>query len=228
MRAIFPCAKHRSPFGNGPLRRAETQGNPDFGDDYPDTIRGDSQVATRAGETGMAARYALALFELADEQQKLDAVADDLKAFAAAIDENEELRRMMASPVIGRAVQGQVIGEILKRSQADDLTQRFICVAAENRRLYALSGIIKAYIAELAKRRGEVAAEVTSARALSEEQSRAVEDALQKVEGRNVTLSLKVDPQLIGGMVVKVGSRMVDSSLRTQIDRMKLVMKGAG
>ena len=134
----------------------------------------------------------------------------------------------MASPVIGRAVQGQVIGEILKRSQADDLTQRFICVAAENRRLYALSGIIKAYIAELAKRRGEVAAEVTSARALSEEQSRAVEDALQKVEGRNVTLSLKVDPQLIGGMVVKVGSRMVDSSLRTQIDRMKLVMKGAG
>ena len=176
----------------------------------------------------MAARYALALFELADEQRKLDAVADDLKALDAAIDKNEDLRRMMASPVIGRAAQGQAIEALLQQAGADELTQRFVSVSAANRRLYALRDIIKAYLAELAKRRGEVTAEVTSAQSLSDEQARAVEQALQQVEGRNVALSMKVDPALIGGMVVKVGSRMIDSSLRTQLERMKLVMKGAG
>ena len=176
----------------------------------------------------MAARYALALFELADEQRKLDAVADDLKALDAAIAENEDLRRMMASPVIGRAAQGQAIEALLQQAGADELTQRFVSVSAANRRLYALRDIIKAYLAELAKRRGEVTAEVTSAQSLSDEQARAVEQALQQVEGRNVALSMKVDPALIGGMVVKVGSRMIDSSLRTQLERMKLVMKGAG
>ena len=185
-------------------------------------------MASKGSESGMAARYALALFELADEQRKLDAVADDLKALDAAIDENEDLRRMMASPVIGRAEQGQAIGALLQQAGADELTQRFVSVSAANRRLYALRDIIKAYLAELAKRRGEVTAEVTSAQSLSDEQARAVEQALQQVEGRNVALSMKVDPALIGGMVVKVGSRMIDSSLRTQLERMKLVMKGAG
>ncbi len=185
-------------------------------------------MASKAGESGMAARYALALFELADEQSKLDVVADDLKALDAAIEENEDLRRIMGSPIIGRDVQGLAISEILKQSGANDLTLRFVSVSTVNRRLYALRDIIKAYLAELAKRRGEVTAEVTSAQALNVEQTRAVEDALQKVEGRNVALSLKVDPSLIGGMVVQIGSRMIDSSLRTQLDRMKLVMKGAG
>ena len=86
----------------------------------------------------------------------------------------------------------------------------------------------KAFLAELAERRGEISAEVISAQSLSDDQTRAVEQALQQVEGRNVTLSKKVDPALIGGMVVKVGSRMIDSSLKTQLERMKLVMKGAG
>jgi len=176
----------------------------------------------------MAARYALALFELADEQRKLDVVADDLRALDSAIEENEDLRRMMASPVIGRAAQGQAMEAVLKNAGADELTQRFIGVTAGNRRLYALRHVIRAYLDELAKRRGEVTAEVTSARALTDEQSKAVEDALQRVEGRNVALSLRVDPALLGGLVVKVGSRMIDSSLKTQLERMKLVMKGAG
>ena len=185
-------------------------------------------MASKAGESGMAARYALALFELADEQQKLDVVADDLRALDSAITENEDLRRMMASPVLGRGVQGQAIEAILEQAGADELTRRFVGVSAGNRRLYALRNIIEAYLAELASRRGEITAEVTSAKALSEEQTRAVEEALQRVEGRNVALSMKVDPALIGGLVVKVGSRMVDSSLKTQLERMKLVMKGAG
>ena len=185
-------------------------------------------MASKGSETGVAARYALALFELADEQRKLDAVADDLKALDALIDENEDLQRMMASPVIGRAAQGQAIGALLLQAGADDLTQRFVSVSAANRRLYALRDIIKAFLAELAERRGEISAEVISAQSLSDDQTRAVEQALQQVEGRNVTLSKKVDPALIGGMVVKVGSRMIDSTLKTQLERMKLVMKGAG
>ena len=139
-------------------------------------------MASKGSETGVAARYALALFELADEQRKLDAVADDLKALDALIDENEDLQRMMASPVIGRAAQGQAIGALLLQAGADDLTQRFVSVSAANRRLYALRYIIKAFLAELAERRGEISAEVISAQSLSEDQTRAVEQALQQVE----------------------------------------------
>lgn len=185
-------------------------------------------MASKAGESGMAARYALALFELADEQRKLDTVADDLRALDAAIDGNEDLRRMIASPVLGRAVQAKAIGAILEKSGADELTRRFVSVTAANRRLFALRQIIKAYLAELAERRGEITAEVTAARELNAEQTRAVEQALQRVEGRNVALTLKVDPALIGGLVVRVGSRMIDSSLKTQLEKMKLVMKGVG
>lgn len=185
-------------------------------------------MATKSGESGMAARYALALFELADEQRKLDAVADDLRALDAAIEANEDLRRMMASPVLGRATQGKAIAAVLDQAGADELTKRFVGVTAANRRLYALRHVIKAYLAELAERRGEISAEVTSARALTAEQARTVEQALQRVEGRNVALSLKVDPALIGGLVVRVGSRMIDSSLKTQLAKMKLVMKGVG
>jgi F-type H+-transporting ATPase subunit delta len=176
----------------------------------------------------MAARYALALFELADEQKKLDLVADDLRALDAAITENEGLRRMISSPVMRRADQGRGVTAVLEQAGADELTIRFVGVAAGNRRLFALRDMIRAYLAELAARRGEVTAEVTSARPLSDEQARAVETALQRVEGRNVALALKVDPSLIGGLLVKVGSRLVDSSLKTQLERMKLVMKGAG
>ena len=206
----------------------KTIGIPGFGDEYPECKWGESQVASKASESGMAARYALALFELADEQRKLDVVADDLKALDAAIEENEDLRRMMASPVIGRVAQSQAIGALLQHAGANELTQRFVSVSAANRRLYALRHIIRAFLAELAERRGEISAEVTSAQSLSEDQARAVEEALQRVEGRNVALSMKVDPALIGGMVVQVGSRMIDSSIKTQLDRMKLVMKGAG
>ena len=187
-----------------------------------------SHVASKVGESGMAARYALALFELADEQRKLDTVAGDLRALDAAIEENDDLRRMMASPVLRRALQGKAIGAVLEKMGADDLTRRFIGVAAANRRLFALRQIIRAFLAELAERRGEITAEVTSARALNDEQSRSVEQALQRIEGRNVALTLKVDPALIGGLVVRVGSRMIDSSLKTQLEKMKLVMKGAG
>ena len=185
-------------------------------------------MASRASKSGMAGRYALALFELADEQRKLDEVAEDLKALKSALESNEDLRRMVASPVIPRTIQGQAINAILAKAGANELTQRLISVCANNRRLYAIRDIIASYLAELAERRGEITAEVTSALKLSEAQAQAVADSLRRIEGHKVTLSLKVNPALIGGMIVKIGSRMIDSSLKTQLERMKLVMKGAG
>jgi F-type H+-transporting ATPase subunit delta len=116
---------------------------------------------------------------------------------------------------------------LLERIGGDELTQKFIGLVSANRRLFALPGIIKAYLAQLAKRRGEVTAEVVSARKLSDSQSMALEAALRSALGGKVALALSVDPSLIGGLVVKVGSRMVDSSLKTQLQKMKLAMKGA-
>ncbi len=185
-------------------------------------------MASKAGESRLAARYALALFELADDQKKLDVVADDLRAFDAAAAESEDLHHLIHSPVLSRREQGAAIAAILETSGADELTRNFVGIVAANRRLFRLHDMIDAYLAELARRRGEITAEVTSARTLNKQQTKTVEEALRQVVGGKVALSLEVDPSLIGGLVVKIGSRMVDSSLKTQLDKMKLVMKGAG
>jgi len=184
-------------------------------------------VASTAGGSGLASRYALALFALADEQKKLDAVAEDLRGLDAMLVGSDALARLVRSPVLRRADQGKAMAALLDAAGADALTRNFVGVVATNRRLAALRQIIRAFLDELARRRGEVAADVTSAAPLTDAQQRAVEEALNKVVGRKVQLSLAVDPSLIGGMVVKVGSRMVDSSVKTQLQRLKLAMKGA-
>ncbi len=184
-------------------------------------------MASKAGDTGVAARYALALFELADEQRKLDQVAGDLKSVSALLRESADLRRLVSNPVVSRADSGRAMAALLDRIGADELTRKFIGLVSANRRLFVLPGIIKAYLAELAERRGEVTAEVVAAHKLSDGQSKALEAALQSALGGKVALSLAIDPSLIGGLVVKVGSRMVDSSLKTQLQKMKLAMKGA-
>jgi F-type H+-transporting ATPase subunit delta len=169
----------------------------------------------------------LALFELADEQRKLDQVATDLKEIDSLLAESTELRRLIRNPVVSRAESGRVMDVLVERIGADDLTRKFIGLVAVNRRLFVLPDIIKAYLAELAARRGEITAEVVSATRLSDGQSDALENALQGALGGKVALSVAVDPTLIGGLVVKVGSRMVDSSLKTQLQKMKIAMKGA-
>lgn len=184
-------------------------------------------MASKAGDTGVAARYALALFELADEQRKLDQVANDLKSVDALLRESADLRRLIANPVVSRTDSGRAMAALMERIGADDLTRKFIGLVSANRRLFSLPGTIKAYLAQLAKRRGEVTAEVVSARKLSDSQSMALETALRTALGGKVALLMSVDPSLIGGLVVKVGSRMVDSSLKTQLQKMKLAMKGA-
>lgn len=179
------------------------------------------------GTSGLAGRYATALFELAEAETAIDQVAGDLADIQDMIDESEDLRRMVQSPVISRDDQGRAMDAVLERAGVSDLARRFVGVVAANRRLFALSDMIAAYGALVSRHRGEVAAEVTSASALSPTQLDAVTDALAGVLDAKVVVSTHVDPALIGGMVVRVGSRMVDSSLNTKIEKLQLAMKGA-
>lgn len=177
---------------------------------------------------GLAERYAAALYELADEGKALDRVASDLRSLAKALDESADLTRLIRSPVLGRQEQGRAVKAILDQMGADPLTQKFLGLVAQNRRLFALPAMIKAYLTELARRRGEIAADVTSAQPLSAAQAEAVTAALRQAVGSKVSVETRVDPSLLGGMVVRVGSRMVDSSLKTKLQKMELAMKGLG
>ncbi|HLW26585.1 MAG TPA: F0F1 ATP synthase subunit delta [Kiloniellales bacterium] len=176
----------------------------------------------------LAGRYALALFELADEGQALDRVADDLKGVDRLLAESEDLQRLVSSPLYGREEQSKAMEVILERAGVSDLTRRFILVVAQNRRLFALPKMIRAFLAELARRRGEVRAEVTAASLLNEAQERALLETLSKSVGGKVQLEVKTDPSLLGGLVVKVGSRMIDTSLRNKLQRLQFAMKGVG
>jgi len=168
------------------------------------------------------------VFELADEAKQLDSVAADLKTVKAMIEESADLRRLVRSPVLTRADQGKAVAAVLQQAGVSDLVRRFVALVAENRRLFALVDMIDAYLGELARRRGEVTASVTSAVALSEAQIAAVTEALRRAVGGKVAVDLKTDASLIGGLVVKVGSRMIDSSLKSKLQRLQLVMKGVG
>jgi F-type H+-transporting ATPase subunit delta len=176
--------------------------------------------------SGLPSRYATALFELADEAKALDATADDLRAIRAMLADSADLRRLLSNPLMGREDQTRAVGAVLEAAGSGDLVRRFAAVLAANRRLFALGPIADAFLAELARRRGEVTAEVTTAHALSEDQKAALLDRLRRMVGAKVQMEAAVDPALLGGMVVKVGSRMVDSSLRTKLGKLQHAMKG--
>ncbi|NQW12076.1 MAG: F0F1 ATP synthase subunit delta [Alphaproteobacteria bacterium] len=177
---------------------------------------------------GLAARYALALYSLADDEKVLDEVAADLAAFRQLMAESVDFARLIRSPVLSRGDQRKGVLAVAEKAGAQALTAKFLGVLAANRRLFALPDMIAAFLAELAHRRGEVAAEITSAVALSDDEVRAATDALRKVVGQKVSVNVSVDPALIGGLIVRVGSRMLDSSLRTKLQRLQLAMKGIG
>jgi F-type H+-transporting ATPase subunit delta len=176
----------------------------------------------------LAGRYASALLDLADERKALDQVSSDLQALRSLIAESEDLRRLLDSPIFTREEQRKAMTAIMERAGTGELTRRFVLVVAANHRLFALPAMIEGYISELARRRGEITAEVTSARNLSDAQQAALLEALRKAVGGKVQLDLKVNPTLIGGLIVKVGSRMIDSSLRSKLQRLQLAMKGVG
>jgi len=176
--------------------------------------------------SGLAGRYATALYELADEAKQLDAVAGDLARLKALIDESADLRRLMSSPLIGREQQTQAMLAVVERAGLGDLTRRFVGTVARNRRLSALRAMIDAFNQILAARRGEITAHVTSAKPLSQTQADAIGAALRSAMGRKVSVDLKVDPKLLGGLKVMVGSRLIDASLATKLQRLQLAMKG--
>jgi F-type H+-transporting ATPase subunit delta len=177
--------------------------------------------------SGMAGRYATALFELALEEKALDEVRRNLEAFDALLAESPDLARLVRSPVFGAEEQAKALAAVLKKANIGGLAANFLNVVASNRRLFAVPQMIRAFRALVARHKGEITAEVTVAETLGEDHLKALKGALNAITGKDVGLDVKVDPAIIGGLVVKLGSRMVDSSLRTKLNSIKYAMKEA-
>ena len=178
--------------------------------------------------TGMAGRYANALFELALENKATDAVKNDLDRFDALIGESADLERLVRSPVYGADEQLGALSAILDKAGITGLAANFLRVITNNRRLFAVRDMIRIYRALVARHKGEVTAQITVADKLSDNNLDALRSALKSVTGgKDIDLDVRVDPAIIGGLVVKVGSRMIDSSLRTKLNAIKFAMKEA-
>ena len=182
----------------------------------------------KSGASGLAGRYASALFDLAVADKQLDAVTGNLEQLSAMIGESEDLRRLLGSPVISRDDQNKAMSALAEKAGFGELTRNFIAVVSANRRLFVLPAIISAFREILSAHRGEATAEVVSASELSDTQVKALGTQLKKALGSKVTIDTSVDPELLGGLVVKVGSRMIDSSLRTKLQQLRLAMIGVG
>jgi F-type H+-transporting ATPase subunit delta len=174
----------------------------------------------------MAGRYAAALFELAKEEKQLPRVEADIKAFQGMLDSSEDLRRLVRSPVISGEDQAKALAAVLAKAGISGLTANFFRLIARNRRLFAAADMLRGFRALLARERGEVTADVASAHPLSNDQMNQLKDTLRISVGKDVLINTRVDPNLLGGLVVKVGSKMIDSSLRTKLDNLKVAMKG--
>ncbi len=178
--------------------------------------------------SGMAGRYATALFELALETKAVDAVKKDLEQFDALIDGNPDLARLVRSPVFGADEQLRALSAILDKAGIKGLAANFLRVITTNRRLFAARDMIRDFRMLVARHRGEVTAQVTVAEKLNDKNIDALKSALKSVTGgKDIDLEVKVEPAIIGGLIVKVGSRMIDSSLRTKLNAIKFAMKEA-
>jgi F-type H+-transporting ATPase subunit delta len=176
----------------------------------------------------MAGRYATALFELARDNKAVDAVKKDLDQFDALANGSADLNRLVRSPVFGADEQLKALSAILTKAGIAGLAANFLRVITTNRRLFAVRDMIRAYRALVARHKGEVTAQVTVAEKLNDKNLDALKSALKSVTGgKDIDLEVEVDPAIIGGMIVKVGSRMVDSSLRTKLNSIKFAMKEA-
>jgi F-type H+-transporting ATPase subunit delta len=178
--------------------------------------------------SGVSGRYATALFELARDERSIDAVKADLDKFDAMLADSADLKRLVRSPVFGATEQSKALSAVLEKAGISGISANFLKVLTANRRLFAVSDVIRAFRALVAKFKGEASADVTVAEPLSDKNLDALKVALKAVSGKDVTLHVKVDPSIIGGLVVKLGSRMVDSSLRTKLNSIKHAMKEAG
>jgi F-type H+-transporting ATPase subunit delta len=183
-------------------------------------------AAEAKGVSGLAERYAVALFDLADERKALDAVAGDLRTLRGLLRDSKDLARLIKSPVLSRDAQGKAIAAVAQAAGLLPVTRNFLGLLAQNRRLFALPDIIQRFLTRLAERRGEVTARVLAAQPLTAEQQAAVDEQLRKAVGRKVAIDVEVDPSLLGGLVIRLGSRMIDASLKSKLYRLQLQMKG--
>ena len=178
--------------------------------------------------SGVSGRYATALFELARDEKSIDAVKADLDEFETLLSESADLKRLVRSPVFSADAQLKALTAVLDKAGVTGIAANFLKVLTRNRRLFAIGDVIRAFRALVARFKGEATADVTVAERLSDRNLDALETALKSVTGKDVALNVKVDPSIIGGLVVKLGSRMVDSSLRTKLNSIKHAMKEAG
>ncbi len=175
--------------------------------------------------SGMAGRYATALFDLALEAAAVESVKSDLDRFEALLDESADLTRLVRSPVFSADEQAGALSAVLAKAGIGGLAAQFLKVVASNRRLFAAHDMVKAFRELVARHKGEVTAEVTLAEKPSDTHLAAIKDSLKAVTKKDVQVNVKVDPAIIGGLVVKLGSRMVDTSLRTKLNAIKHAMK---
>jgi len=179
--------------------------------------------------SGVAGRYARALFELALDAKSVDAVKADIEKFAAMIAESADLKRLVRSPVFGAEERSRALAAVLAKAEIGGLASKFLMFVTANRRLFSIGEMIRDFRKLVARWKGEVTAEVTAAEQLSDSHLDAIKGALKSITGeKSVDLHVKIDPAIIGGLTVKLGSRMVDSSLRTKLNAIKHAMKEAG
>lgn len=175
--------------------------------------------------TGLSGRYARAIFDLAMEAKALPAVEASMGALKDALAASDDLRDLTTNPLVGRGAAGAAVAAVAAQLGLDDLTRRFLGVLAANRRLALLPAVIRDVAALAAARRGEVTAQVTAAHPLSDAQRSALAAKLKAGIGRDVALDISIDPAIMGGLVVRVGSRMIDSSIRTRLDMLGQALK---
>ncbi len=176
--------------------------------------------------TGISGRYATALFALAQERKQLDAVAADIAGLQAMLAESADLVRLVRSPLFKRDEQARALAAVMARAGLGDLVRRFVGVVATNGRLFALIPMLRDFQTLLSRHKGEVVAKVVSAMPLSDPQTQALAAALAGAAGRPVIVEAAVDADLIGGLKVRIGSRLVDASLKAKLQNLKIAMKG--
>lgn len=177
-------------------------------------------------QASLSGRYAVALFELARDGNTLDSVGESLSALKQALAESADLKALIVSPVVGREAATRTVAAVATSMGLDPLTGNFLGVLAQNRRLAQLPAVIRAFETLLSNHKGEARAEVTSAHPLGKTQITALQKSLKARVGRDVAIDAKVDPAILGGLVVKIGSQMIDSSIRTRLNTLALAMKG--
>jgi F-type H+-transporting ATPase subunit delta len=202
------------------------------GDGFPPCEFDSKKSALVAAEdpsvSGVSGRYATALFELARDEKMVDAVKDDLDSFEAMLAGSPDLKRLVRSPVFSAEAQSKALTAVLDKAGIAGISANVLKLLTANRRLFAVADVIRAFRALVANFKGEATAEVTVAEPLSDKNLDSLKAALKSVTGKDVALNVKLDRSIIGGLVVKLGSRMVDSSLRTKLNSIKHAMKEAG